>query len=348
MKPLALIPFGSDSSCIDILELHGNHVVAHHCAEVALDHGYRIRMLPMRTGDTLRCDGADLVINLCEGEPGQPWCFVEGTRAIETSGVPFTGNSSRCLANCLDKCRMKRIMKRARLPTPLAWSLAPSSEPNCSRDHLIAEGGHRTAIGRSRLQTLARTSQDLTTIQYPVIVKPVACHGSLLVSYPNVCRRRTDLERFLDGKDRSQWFAEEFIPGEEISIGIVAGRPVGWIRAHFVGRNPLRRIITRDRKWDFSSADAMHPPSEVHTLFTGAARQWAELARRAFRTVGGRSYGRVDMRLDARGQPHIIDINPNCYIGDDGILNQIYRRHGRGFQEMLAEVLELTNSRLKR
>jgi D-alanine-D-alanine ligase len=42
-----------------------------------------------------------------------------------------------------------------------------------------------------------------------------------------------------------------------------------------------------------------------------------DVARGAFLAIGGTSYGRVDMRLDARGLPRVIDVNPNPDIHPD-------------------------------
>ena len=36
------------------------------------------------------------------------------------------------------------------------------------------------------------------------------------------------------------------------------------------------------------------------------------VAADAFRAVGVRDYGRVDVRLAASGVPYVVDVNPNC------------------------------------
>ena len=38
----------------------------------------------------------------------------------------------------------------------------------------------------------------------------------------------------------------------------------------------------------------------------------AVLSFEAFRAVGLRDYGRVDVRLSAAGVPYVVDVNPNC------------------------------------
>ena len=51
----------------------------------------------------------------------------------------------------------------------------------------------------------------------------------------------------------------------------------------------------------------MHP-----CLPTAVAARVRRAASEAFRAVGVRDYGRVDVRLSAQGVPYVVDVNPNC------------------------------------
>ncbi len=48
------------------------------------------------------------------------------------------------------------------------------------------------------------------------------------------------------------------------------------------------------------------------------AARIGQVAARAFRAVGGWGYGRVDIRLDAEGNPKVLDINCNPLL-DEGV-----------------------------
>jgi D-alanine-D-alanine ligase len=51
----------------------------------------------------------------------------------------------------------------------------------------------------------------------------------------------------------------------------------------------------------------LHP-----SLPNSVAARVRRVAADAFRAVGVRDYGRVDVRLAASGIPYVVDVNPNC------------------------------------
>jgi D-alanine-D-alanine ligase len=56
----------------------------------------------------------------------------------------------------------------------------------------------------------------------------------------------------------------------------------------------------------------MHP-----ALAPALAAKVRRAAVEAFRAVGVRDYGRVDLRLSQGDVPYVVDVNPNCDLGKD-------------------------------
>jgi len=58
---------------------------------------------------------------------------------------------------------------------------------------------------------------------------------------------------------------------------------------------------------DLGTVPVLHP-----SLPSTLAARVRRVAADAFRAVGVRDYGRVDVRLGANGTPYVFDVNPNC------------------------------------
>ena len=72
-------------------------------------------------------------------------------------------------------------------------------------------------------------------------------------------------------------------------------------------------IVSYDAKWTSGSADDLGTVPVLHpSMPTAIVARVRRVAADAFRAVGVRDYGRVDVRLAASGIPYVVDVNPNC------------------------------------
>jgi D-alanine-D-alanine ligase len=73
------------------------------------------------------------------------------------------------------------------------------------------------------------------------------------------------------------------------------------------------QIVSYEAKWEEGSvADRGTVPVLHPQLPNGIAARVRRVAVEAFRAVGMRDYGRVDVRLSESGVPYVVDVNPNC------------------------------------
>lgn len=110
------------------------------------------------------------------------------------------------------------------------------------------------------------------------------------------------VERFIEGREVYVPLlgnaARRALPLSEIQFGeAFAGKP---------------NVVSYKAKWDTESAECIQSPSALAQLPADVAARCVEVAIAAFEVLECRDYGRVDLRVDAQGQPFVIDINPNC------------------------------------
>jgi hypothetical protein len=165
------------------------------------------------------------------------------------------------------------------------------------------------------------------------ILKPRHVHGSLLINNENIQGNPANF-----GQD---FFFQEWLPGNEITVCFVGQEAIGLSLLRDDGS-----IITRDDKWE--DTRVLNPPKrEWHhksTLPTRWQSAWA-LADEAWNLLLAHEtqplencYGRVDIRFNCNDAPKVIDINPNAYVGRDGLLAGCARSFGLNYNDFIQKV----------
>jgi D-alanine-D-alanine ligase len=231
--------------------------------------------------------GPDALINLCEGYFGRPQWESNVAGIFELLGLTFTGNASKTLALCQDKFRAKAVLKAAGLPT------APAQ--------LMFDG------------------TEALELKFPLIVKPNSEDASLGIYPDSVVRDEESLRRVvrrcLDNY-KQPVLVEAFIDGREFNVsvmenGAVTPLPVSEIDYSAMPKD-MPRILGYEAKWfEDNPLYQKTPPVCPAPIDDEMRGKLQGLAAAAFRTMGCRDYARVDFRMDAKGRPFILEVNPN-------------------------------------
>ncbi len=256
--------------------------------------GFKAALLPVsnRLGhlvDRLRRARPDVVVNVCEGFAGRPAFEAQVAGVLELMGLAFTGNPSPALFLCQDKFRAKAVLKAWGLPTPRGWLATPEiALPAC--------------------------------LQFPLIVKPNAEDASIGIGSDALVHDRAALLRQtarLAKRYDQPALVEEYIDGREFYVSVVedpAGfrvLPISEIIFRDLPQN-LPRIVGYDAKWKTSCA--WYRRTEPVCPAGISARMAGRLGKLALAACGAlkvRGYARVDFRVDRRGMPFILEVNPN-------------------------------------
>ena len=235
----------------------------------------------------------DCAFNLCESLCGDARLESAIPLVLDLLGVPFTGSPAEVLSHALRKDRVKRLLEAAGIPTPAGRVVTRPDDP-CD-------------------------------LPFPLIVKPVREDGSVGISHASVVRDAAQLARAVEAVAtnlRQPCLVEEFVDGREFNVALL-GHPTPRVlplsEIDFTGLpEGAPRIVSYEAKWcsgsieDLGTVPVMHPQ-----LPNALAARVRRVATDAFRAVGVRDYGRVDVRLSTAGVPYVVDVNPNCDLSSN-------------------------------
>jgi D-alanine-D-alanine ligase len=266
----------------------------------------------------------DVIVNLAECWRGVARFEVGVAWALELRGIPYTGADPRALALCLEKPLARAVLADAGVPVPRGF--------------------------------VAHTAEDTDAVPKGSawIVKPAAQDASHGIDRESVVRGRDPLRArvaALRGRGIGPALIEEYIDGRELNASILeqggAPRvlPIAEIDyAKFPTGAP--RILTFASKWDPSSEDYRGSPAVPAELSPDLRARVEAVALGAWRALGLRSYGRVDLRLDARG-PFVIDVNPNPDLSRGAGLCFAAERAGLSYEALVRGILAEARARAR-
>lgn len=237
----------------------------------------------------------DFVFNIAEGAGNYRSREAQVPSVLEMLDIPYSGADPQCLAICLDKSLTKRLVALAGVETP-PWVVF-----NCAREV---------------------TRRSVSGINFPVFLKPAwegSSKGIRLTSKVDSFERLAEaVDRLLDVY-RQPVMVEEFIQGEEVTVGLVGNSPakvVGVMR--IVPRQPNSNFVySLEVKRDWERLVKYECPAKFPAPLI---KRIEESALRAFQALGCRDFGRLDFRVSPQGVPYFLEINPlpglNPYSGD--------------------------------
>jgi D-alanine-D-alanine ligase len=255
-------------------------------------HGLEVVELMAR----LRADPPELVFNLCESMNGDPRNEPTMTGLLDLYKIPYTGNGTLALGSCLHKSRTKDILHGRGIATP----------------------PHRMIHSAAELADPAFDALD-----YPWFLKLAHEDASVGITWENevhtpaALRARTAvmLEEF-----GQSVLAERFIAGREVNVTLIGnGDELVVYPIHEIDFSQMPegrpKIVSYAAKWEEGHVDYLGTvPVQLGERDAELSARAAAIARATWQALGLVDYGRVDLRIDAAGQPWVIDVNPNCDI----------------------------------
>lgn len=220
--------------------------------------------------------------------------------ALESIGMPYTGSGVAGSALGMDKYRCKLLWNGLGLPTADFVMLEQTADLQ-----------HAEALG------------------FPLMIKPSHEGSSIGMAKVEDRQQLEEAWRQAAGYD-IEVMAERWISGAEYTASILDDRVL-----------PLIRIETPNTFYDYEAkyqadSTAYHCPCGLP-----AAREaeLQRLAEKAFRAVGARGWGRVDLMLDAAGDPYLLEVNTVPGMTSHSLVPMAARADGIEFDELVWRIL---------
>jgi D-alanine-D-alanine ligase len=233
---------------------------------------------PVRLGwgaemlDALDRERVDGVFNLAEGIGGRGR-ESQVPSVLEMYGIPCTASSALSIGLTLDKALAKMV----------------------ARAHGIATAPFRV-VGRG--------SWVVGQLRYPLFCKPGGEGSSMGITASSLCGDDSELQLALERLSHyGPVLVEEFLPGDEYTVGIVDGEPIGVMQV-------VPRPTTDDRRPFIYSLDVKRDYLNLVEYRMFRDDEIEAVAMAVWNAFDLRDVARVDIRRDRDGVPNFVEVNP--------------------------------------
>jgi D-alanine-D-alanine ligase len=220
---------------------------------------------------------------------------------LEVLGIPYTGSGVLASALAMDKEVSKKVFRSHGIPVP----------PYVVFDY--------------------RSVNDVlpTGFDLPWVVKPAAEGSSIGVI---IVRQEHDLQKAIQqaGLYGTRIIIEQYIDGKEIQIGILNGKSIGGVEVR-----PSLEFYSYEAKYTSGLTEYILPP-EIETVVYERA---AAIAFSAHQALGCKGATRVDLMIDGKGNPYVLEVNTIPGMTETSLLPKIARLAGYDFPELIEEIL---------
>jgi D-alanine-D-alanine ligase len=227
---------------------------------------------------------------------------------LEERGVAYTGEGVQGSRLAFDKIRSKEKFEEHGVRTPEWETIEANQLPQIKPPMVVKAPRQGSTVGVH----IVKTTEELA----PAIAGSAKYDRELLI--------------------------EEFVPGRELTIGILGHQAL-----------PILEIIPKGGVYDFTNkypflnpqagGGADHVcPARIDEKKTAEIQ---ELALRAFRALGLKVYGRVDVILSDSGEPFVLEVNTIPGMTEVSLLPEAAAAAGIGYVDLCTRIIALSRAR---
>ncbi|HVD59590.1 MAG TPA: ATP-grasp domain-containing protein [Gemmatimonadaceae bacterium] len=296
----------------------------HTCTRVVVDD--KVEPLVKALTDA----GPDIVFNLAEAFGGRSALESNVAALLNLLGLRYTGSSPAGLILAGDKTLTKKVLTFHGILT-------------------------------ARFATVFRGAVDWAgDIGFPLILKPPQEDASLGITQKSIVNDVQELLQTISSLQteyQGPVLAEEFIDGREFYVGVLGNsdaKALPVMELDFSGYpEGIPKIASWEAKWgdegdekgaEFEGTKSIFPTDLSDEL----TEKMQKVALDAFNALRLRDYARVDLRVNAKEEIYVIEVNPNCYLEKKAEFASAAGKSGMEYPALIERILELANARYSR
>ena len=269
-----------------------------------------------RSGTEVK-DRPSLIFNIAEGFRGL--CREAQIPSIlDAYGIPYTFSPSQVLALTLHKGWTKAVVLRAGVRT----------------------ADYRVVESEEEIETIA--------LPYPLFVKPVGGGTGMGIGIDSIIRGDEPDQLRHTVKDLLRAFkqpvlVERLLEGREFTVGVLGtGDDARVIGAMEICVNPE----SDDGIYSYKTKKTYTTTTEYRRVLGSELEMRSEITLKAWRALGCRDGGRVDLKMDREGSLNFIEVNPLAGLHPvDSDLPIICGFEGMSHQQLIGAILDSALSR---
>lgn len=259
-----------------------------------------VHLIPddMKLGDRLREDNIQFGWLNTGGVQGYD-SMLHGAALLEMAGIPYVGHGPLMSGILDNKHTFKRQLNAFAIPTAAFMTWHISQDP-------------------FSVETNDRFKHNFEGYTGPFVVKPVCGRASQHVAVIEGVRDLKDAVALVYEATENHVLIEKFLPGREFTVAVcgqitASGRKLTQSNYPFVF-SAVERILKDDEK-TFTSMD-IRPITMDRLRLLGAdtdpgiLEKIEDIARKIFIDLDIETLIRLDLRMDAKGELNILEVNP--------------------------------------
>lgn len=262
----------------------------------------------------------EMSINLCEDISGNNLKEPNIPALLELIGVEYTGSGPLALGLTCYKDRSKHLLKGAGLKTPSFFVT----------DH----------------------EMEKTPIDFPLIVKPQHEDASIGIYHDSVVHELERLNQkieYIREVLKQPSIVEQYIDGREFNVGLLGNPPevLPIAEIDFEGLpEGHARICSYEAKWHYGSIFDVGTKPYFPELPSKLKQGITTAATKAYELFQCRDYARVDMRVDQKGVPYILEVNCNPDLSPAAGFFRAFSSNGRTYADLVAMLISFVEERI--